>query len=295
MAADAAPAAASAAVAALKTPAASVAAVALKTLAAAVLAASLLFALPACGPSDRALDARIGRAVDAALASVPAPPDRNAIYRRVWPSVFYIDPINGPGGLDGQHGAGWLLEPGRIVTAAHVVADQEQVIVRQATAPTFVATVAGRDARRDVALLTYDTARAPLPDGAAPLPLGNVTSRDIAMPLLALGYSGSGVRREGAVGSPKANAGILSQITNFGPESYGRNLEMDAAVDPGDSGGPVLNPAGEVIGMVRAAARQSADGSTVVGTFYAVHVDEIRAALAEMNPAATPVPPPPTR
>ena len=60
------------------------------------------------------------------------------------------------------------------------------------------------------------------------------------------------------VGSPKANAGILSQITNFGAQSYGRNLEMDAPIDPGDSGGPVLNIAGEVVGMVRAAARPDA-------------------------------------
>ena len=109
-------------------------------------------------------------------------------------------------------------------------------------------------------------------------------SDDIATTLLALGYSSSGVKREGTVGSPKANAGILSQITNFGPESYGRNLEMDAAIDPGDSGGPVLNGDGEVIGMIRSAARRiGGQGQTVVGTFYAVHADEIRAVLVEIR------------
>ena len=254
--------------------------------AALLLAAAVVVVSCGPSPSDGELEARIERAVATAVADAGAGAgvDLNALYRRVWPAVFYIDPT------DGQHGAGWLLEPGLIVTAAHVVEGREQVIVRQAAAPTFAAAVVGRDARRDVALLRYDAGKAQLPAGAAPLPLGDATIDDIAGDLLALGYSGSGVKREGAVGSPKANAGILSQITNFGPESFGRNLEMDAAIDPGDSGGPVLNGAGEVVGMVRAAARRSEGGGTVVGTFYAVHADEIRAALAEIrsrqNPAA---------
>ena len=244
-----------------------------------------------CAPSrsDAELEARIEQAVAAALADADAggaggDVDLNALYRRVWPAVFYIDPA------DGQHGAGWLLEPGLIVTAAHLVDGREQVIVRQAAAPTFVAVVVGLDARRDVALLRYDAGRAQLSPGAVPLPLGDATIDDIAADLLALGYSGSGVKREGAVGSPKANAGILSQITNFGPESYGRNLEMDAAIDPGDSGGPVLNGVGQVVGMARAAARRSEGGGTVVGTFYAVHADEIRAALEEIRSRQNPAP-----
>ena len=253
-------------------------------------------AILACAPSDADLDARIQQTVTAAVATAaaaaPTPallttaaPDLSSLYRQASPSVFYIDPT------DGQHGAGWLLAPGQIVTAAHVVAGRDQVIIRQASNPTFVAAVAGRDERRDVALLHYDTAAAQLPPGANPLPLGDATIDDIARDLLALGYSGSGVKREGAVGSPKANAGILSQITNFGPDSYGRNLEMDAAIDPGDSGGPVLNTAGQVVGMVRAAARRAASGGTVVGTFYAVHADEIRAALTEITAPESPAPP----
>ena len=245
----------------------------------------VLFLL-ACAPGGGELNERVDRAVATAVASSAAP-DLNRLYHQVRPSVFYVDPT------DGQHGSGWLLEPGFIVTTAHVVADREQVLVRQASGPVFVAVVAGLDARRDVALLSYDTDPTEAQPGpyAHPLPLGDATIDDIAISLLALGYSGSGVKREGAVGSPKANAGILSQITNFGPDSYGRNLEMDAAIDPGDSGGPVLNGRGEVIGMVRAAARQTAAGGTVVGTFYAVHADEIRAALADFRNPENPAPP----
>ena len=229
------------------------------------------------------VDARVERAVATAVASSAAP-DLNSLYRETRASVFYIDPT------DGQHGTGWLLEPGLIITAAHLVSEREQVIVRQATAPTFVAAVEALDERRDLALLRYEIKTAELEPDAKPLPLGDAGSDDIAGTLLALGYSSSGVKREGTVGSPKANAGILSQITNFGPDGYGRNLEMDAAIDPGDSGGPVLNANGEVIGMVRAAARRSQSGETVVGTFYAVHADEIRAALAEIRNLESPAP-----
>ncbi len=240
-------------------------------------AVGLVLTAAGCVNGDET-DARIERAVATAVArSESAAPDLNRLYRETRASVFYIDPT------DGQHGTGWLLEPGLIITVAHVASGREQVIVRQASAPTFIATVVGMDERRDIALLRYDVDGAELEPKARPLPLGDAGSNDIASTLLALGYSSSGVKREGTVGSPKANAGILSQITNFGPESYGRNLEMDAAIDPGDSGGPVLNSAGEVIGMVRAAARRSEAGQTVVGTFYAVHADEIRAALEEIR------------
>ena len=247
------------------------------------LAIALILLTGACAPSDAELDDRIERAVDTAIADA-ASADLSRVYQRVWPAVFYIEPE------DGQHGTGWLLEPGLIVTAAHVVADDEAVVIRQAAAPPFTAAVAGLDQRRDVALLRYGAAEVRLGEGATPLPLGDADIDDIAKYLLALGYSGSGVKPEGEVGSPKANAGILSQITNFGPHSYGRNLEMDTPIDPGDSGGPVLNMAGSVVGMARAAARRTPGGGQVVGTFYAIHADEIRAALEEIRNRESPAP-----
>ena len=252
-------------------------------LAAVWIAAFTSVSAAACVPGDADLDARIEQAVADALGKA-ATPDLRAVYQQAWPSVFYIDPE------DGQHGTGWLLTPGVIVTAAHVVSDSERVTVRQAAAPALSAAVAGIDERRDVALLRYDAAATPLGTGAAPLVLGDADINDVAGELLALGYSGSGVKGDGTVGSPKANAGILSQITNFGAQSYGRNLEMDAPIDPGDSGGPVLNTSGEVVGMVRAAARRTPGGGEVVGTFYAVHADEIRAAVEEIRSRESPAP-----
>ena len=58
---------------------------------------------------------------------------------------------------------------------------------------------------------------------------------------------------------------------------------MDAPVDPGDSGGPILNSEGLVVGMTRAGLIRTAGGQRVVGTFYAVHIDEIREALPALK------------
>jgi S1-C subfamily serine protease len=198
--------------------------------------------------------------------------DLNAVYLKLVDSVFLIEtPV--------RRGSGWLIEPGLILTVQHVVAGASNVTVRQAANPPFTATVLAVDSRKDIALLRFDPARAQLSLRTAPLPLGLISTRDIARSLLALGYSGSGVKEDGTVGGAAANVGVLSQFIDFGSQGLGLNLVMDAPTDPGDSGGPVLDGDGLVVGMVRAVAV----GQRVLGTFYAVHVDEIRAALPSLR------------
>ena len=65
-------------------------------------------------------------------------------------------------------------------------------------------------------------------------------------------------------------------------QKIGKNLKIDMAVDPGDSGGPKLNAEGLVVGMVRS-VRITFGGQRVEGTFYAIHVAEIRDALVELK------------
>ena len=190
-------------------------------------------------------------------------------------------------------GSGWLLERGLILTNEHVVEGAKIVVVYQELDPAFDATVIAVDTERDIALLRFDPDTAQLSDFATPLQTGQIEASDSASPLMALGYSGSAVKSDGTVGSASANVGVLSQVTRIGDT---RELKIDAPVDPGDSGGPVLNLRGEVVGMVRAAQEQTAGGQRVVGTFFAVHIDEIRDALPGLKrsggfaPTPTPIP-----
>ena len=202
--------------------------------------------------------------------------DLNAVYLQSWPSVFFIE-------TSGGHGSGWLVEPGLILTNEHVVAGSSTVTVRQSGDPPFVAVVVALDSVRDIALLRFDVTGAQLHPRAAPLSLANISTGDVAQWLLALGYSEAGVKADSTVGSATVNVGVLSQIINFGSDSFGLNLIMDAPVDPGDSGGPVLNSEGLVVGMVKAVREQTVGGQRVVGTFFAVHVDEIRDALPSLK------------
>jgi len=113
--------------------------------------------------------------------------------------------------------------------------------------------------------------------------MGNIATEHIAGPLLVLGYSGIGVKDNGTVGAASANVGVLSQIIDFGAKDFGFNLIMDVPVDPGDSGGPVFNAQGEVVGMVRAIGLQSPRGPRAFGTAFAVHIEEIQAALETLR------------
>jgi S1-C subfamily serine protease len=210
----------------------------------------------------------------AAMSQVNA--DFNQIHHEAWRAVFLIDTPK-------SKGSGWLIEPGLILTNQHLVAGLSRVIVRQSADPPFSAEIVATDSLRDIALLEFDPAEAQLPPQTEPLPLGHISNDNIAQALMALGYSGARLNRNGTVGPAAANIGALSQVADFGPRSFGRNLVMDTPVDPGDSGGPVLDASGEVVGMTRAVAEQTVGGQRVVGTFYAVHIDEILDSLPDLK------------
>jgi len=134
-------------------------------------------------------------------------------------------------------GSGFIVSPdGYILTNAHVVADAENVTVRLTDRREFKATVVGADKQTDVAVLKIDAKSLPT------VRLGKSADANVGEWVVAIG---SPFGFENTV-----SAGIVSAKARSLPEStYVPFIQTDVAVNPGNSGGPLFNLAGEVIGI----------------------------------------------
>jgi serine protease Do len=134
-------------------------------------------------------------------------------------------------------GSGFLISAdGYILTNAHVVDHVDEVVVKLADKREFRAKVIGADERTDVALIKINAGN--LPHAT----LGDPSKLRVGEWVLAIGAP---FGFENSV-----TAGIVSAIGRSLPqENYVPFIQTDAAVNPGNSGGPLLNMAGEVVGM----------------------------------------------
>lgn len=150
------------------------------------------------------------------------------------------DPRGGDGGgaplLRGA-GSGFIVsEDGYILTNAHVVAQADEVTVRLKDRREYPAKVIGTDARTDVAVIKIDT------KGLPTVHLGDHTKLRTGDWVLAIG-SPFGLENT-------ATAGIVSATSRaVGGETDVPFIQTDVAVNPGNSGGPLFNLDGEVIGI----------------------------------------------
>jgi serine protease Do len=143
-------------------------------------------------------------------------------------------------------GSGVIIDPSGIaLTNAHVVADAEQVEVVTVDGKRHKAKVVGTDRKTDLALLRLDA------NGTAVfphLPLGDSNETQVGDWVLAVG-SPFGLQAT-------VTAGIISaKARQIGAGPYDDFLQTDAAVNPGNSGGPLVNMRGEVIGINTAIIR----------------------------------------
>jgi len=133
----------------------------------------------------------------------------------------------------------WSRDTGRtlVVTAAHVVAGSTSVQVVAPDGTAHPATVLQRDERCDVAVL-----EAPALAGVEALPRGASRRLSLGSPLTALGYA----LGDTLLGEPTVTRGVLSGRRTFDGIEF---LQTDAALNPGVSGGPLLDEQGAVVGM----------------------------------------------
>jgi S1-C subfamily serine protease len=221
---------------------------------------------PALSKADvnRAVKAGIDKSQKAQRA---APPDASVAYRAISPSLVTVTterPGTGRAATNTEValGAGVVINAdGAVLTALHVVADGRQIRVRFADGTQASARVMNSQPASDIAVLAVDR----LPVVVVPAVMGGAPQ------------VGADVF---AVGNPlglqaSLSAGVVSATDRAVRAQGGRELrdliQFDAAVNPGNSGGPLLNRDGQVVGIVTGLANPTKQ-AYFVGIGFAVPI-----------------------
>ncbi|HMD92176.1 MAG TPA: trypsin-like peptidase domain-containing protein [Trebonia sp.] len=214
----------------------------------------------AAGPAQPPVPARAGH-------DAVRPLGNQVIYQRVEPSV--VD-VTSTLRYDAEtaSGTGFVID-GRaalVLTNNHVIRDATTVTVRlTATGRTYQARIVGTDAGADIAVLQLEGAT-----GLTAAPIGDSATVRPGTAVLAIG------NQAGQGGSPAAQPGVISNLgrtiqaadgTSGFTETLHGMIQTTALIEPGDSGGPLADSAGMVIGMDTAAGT----GPQSVG--YAIPID----------------------
>jgi S1-C subfamily serine protease len=214
-----------------------------------------------------------------ALESVTAAPALSArVYGAIWPSLVFIETQ----GMDAEGEEGFSLgsgivvnEEGNILTSLHVVDGASEIQLTFADGSESGAEVVIAQPENDIAVLLAEQPPAQL----VPAVLGNPGALHIGDEAFVVGnplglYS-------------SMSAGVISGLgRSFKPVDGEQRLEgliqFDAAVNPGSSGGPLLNRAGQVVGIVTALANPT-EQHYFIGIGFAVPIDIAGAAAGLPN------------
>jgi S1-C subfamily serine protease len=208
-------------------------------------------AVPVTHPFDTAAAHPVAEASPASLEDVIG---------RVMPAVVRVE-------TSGGTGSGFFVEPDTLLTNVHVVGANTSVTIRRAGGSTALVRVAATAPDFDIAVLKLSN---PLPDQAT-IPLGSLSTIRVGQEVIAIG-SALGMLQN------TVTRGIVSGVRRIGPALL---VQTDAALNPGNSGGPLLDRTGTAIGISTAGFRQSQ------GLNFAVSIDHARA-LLNGSPQAAP-------
>ena len=202
-------------------------------------------------------------AIEKAIEDLQAAPARSAeVYNAIIPSIVVIQTDRPSSATGVGLGTGVIVNnQGAILTALHVVENATSLKVSFADGTESAASVEAADAENDIAVLITEF----LPDVVVPAVLGG--GLRVGDETYAVGHP------LGLVGS--LSAGVISGLDRSLTRDDGSPLEgliqFDAAVNPGNSGGPLLNRNGQVVGIVTALANPSKDGY-FMGVGFAVPI-----------------------
>jgi putative serine protease PepD len=186
----------------------------------------------------------------------------------------------GRDGAPTSRGSGFVTEPGLVVTAAHVVNEGASFVVSTGSQVRRASVLAAAPCE-DLAVL-----QAPRWEGDARLRLGGTDDAENGETVLALGYPAGSVPEEEAASSTR---GVVSAArTSFRDPApdvpfYPEAIRTDTALDPGFSGGPLVDLDGSVIGVNAAARTTGEDGRPLQGANYAIAADRARRVLEDLR------------
>jgi S1-C subfamily serine protease len=204
--------------------------------------------------------------VEVMASATPEPANAMLVYQFIQPSLVFIhtEATNAEGEDGFGVGSGVVVnDVGEILTAYHVVADAKEIEVIFADGTQATAVITNSEPENDIAVLMPDK----MPEVVVPAVLGSSGAMRIGDEAYAVGNP------LGLAGS--MSAGVISGFNRSIPIDDDLRLEgliqFDAAVNPGNSGGPLLNRAGQVIGIVTALANPY-DEETFTGIGFAVPI-----------------------
>ncbi len=226
-------------------------------------------------PPQRLTQRDINNAVARALASAtPKPAYASQVYEIIRPSLVRVvaRTLSTEGKHDASIGTGVVIDDsGMILTSLHVVKDAVEVRVTFADGTETEASIVARVPENDLAVLRPRE----IPDDLLPATLGSAGALRVGDEVVAVGNP-FGITNS-------LSAGVVSGMNrSFKSPKTGETLtgliQFDAAVNPGNSGGPLLNRDGEVVGIVTALLNPT-DQDVFIGIGFAVTMETAAAAL----------------
>jgi putative serine protease PepD len=212
-------------------------------------------------------------------ASAANPPDFTALYDAVRPSIVRIttgqqaaDPFSGGGA--GGLGSGIVLDTaGDILTNYHVVRGSDTVTITFGDGTVASANVVGKDPGNDMAVVKTDAD----PSELKPATLGDSSEMKVGAVVAAIGnpFGLDGTFTTGVI----SGLNRTLQSSSDGRPIRGL-LQADAAVNPGNSGGALINAKGEVIGINTAI--ENPGGNSFAGVAYAVPINTPKRYLTQL-------------
>jgi S1-C subfamily serine protease len=246
-----------------------------------VLAALLaLIIYNAVSPNTQLTPKDVNNAIAVAMASAtPRPPFSEQVYQIIQPSLVLIqtENENSSGEIDHSLGSGVIINnQGQVLTSLHVVDGAKKINITFADGTQSTATIASSQPEIDIATLNPDT----LPQQYLPATIGNAGAMRVGDEAYVVGNP------FGLYGS--MSAGVISGFDRtFQPQNTNKVIhgliQVDAAVNPGNSGGPLLDRNGFVVGIVTGIVNPT-DQGFFVGIGFAVPINEAAGGAGGMPP-----------